>query len=73
MVGIEFVQPIAKMIAKALLEEGIVVGNSGDTVLRLLPPFIVTENDIHKFVNLFTSALQKFSFSDRSSDIANIN
>ena len=73
MVGIEFVQPIAKKIAKVLLNDGIVVGNSGDTVLRLLPPFVVTQNNIHKFVNLFTSALQKFSFSDRSSDIVNIN
>jgi predicted acetylornithine/succinylornithine family transaminase len=73
MIGIEFTQPIAKKIAKALLENGIVVGNSGDTVLRLLPPFIISKNDIHKFVNLFTSVLQKFSFSNRSSDIVNVN
>ncbi len=73
MVGIEFKEPIAKLVAKALLNKGVVVGNSGDTVLRLLPPFILGENDIHYFVKIFTSVLSKFSFSSGSSDIVNIN
>ncbi len=70
MIGIEFSEPIAKLLAKELLNNGIVVGNSGDTVLRLLPPFIITEEDIHKFVKIFTFVLQKFSFSQRLSDIS---
>ncbi len=73
MIGIEFKEPIAKLVAKALLNKGVVVGNSGDTVLRLLPPFILGENDIHYFVKIFTSVLSKFSFSSGSSDIVNIN
>lgn len=73
MIGIEFKKPIAKLVAKALLNQGVVVGNSGDTVLRLLPPFIITNHDIHYFVKIFTSLLKKFSFSDGSSDIVSIN
>lgn len=69
MIGIKFTEPIAKKIAKELLNNGVVVGNSGDMVLRLLPPFILSKNDIHKFVKIFTSVLQKFSFSNGSSDI----
>jgi len=73
MIGIEFSKPIAKLVAKALLNQGVVVGNSGDTVLRLLPPFIITKHDIHYFVKIFTSVLIKVSFSGGSSDIVNIN
>ncbi len=69
MIGIEFTEPIAKKAAKELLNNGVVVGNSGDMVLRLLPPFILSKDDIHKFVKIFTSVLQKFSFSNGSSDI----
>ena len=73
MIGIEFSEPIAKIVAKELLNQGTVVGNSGDTVLRLLPPFIITKHDIHYFVKIFTSVLIKVSFSNGSSDIVNIN
>ncbi len=73
MIGVEFSEPVAKLVAKALLNKGVVVGNSGDTVLRLLPPFIITKKDIQKFVKIFTSVLSKVSFSNRSSDIVNIN
>jgi predicted acetylornithine/succinylornithine family transaminase len=70
MIGVEFNEPIAKIMAKELLNIGIVVGNSGEMVLRLLPPFIIAENDIHYFVKIFTFVLQKFSFSQRLSDIS---
>lgn len=70
MIGIEFSKPIAKIIAKELLDEGIVVGNSGDTVLRLLPPFIISQDDIQNFVKIFIFVLERLSFSQRLSDIS---
>jgi len=73
MIGIEFNKPIAKALAKTLLNEGVVVGNSGESVLRLLPPYIISKHDIHYFVKIFTSLLIKVSFSSGSSDIVNIN
>lgn len=51
MIGIEFISGIqAKEIAKKLLDCGYVVGISGESVIRLLPPFIITENEIVNFV-----------------------
>ena len=70
MIGIEFNEPIAKLVAKEMLNNGIVVGNSGEMVLRLLPPFIISEHDIHYFVKIFTFVFQKLSFSQRLSDIS---
>ena len=51
LIGVEFVQGIScKEVAKKFLEEGVLVGTSGDSVLRILPPFIITEKEINKFV-----------------------
>ncbi|VAX28486.1 Acetylornithine aminotransferase [hydrothermal vent metagenome] len=73
MIGIELIEPLAKKIAKELLDEKIVVGNSGDSVIRLLPPFIISESEIKEFVKIFESVVSKFSFSQRTSDIVTIN
>lgn len=55
-IGVEFINGIScKEIAKKLLDEGFLVGTSGDSVLRILPPFIITEIEINKFI----SALKK--------------
>ena len=73
MIGIELINPLAKKIALELLNEKIVVGTSGDSVIRLLPPFIISKNEIKEFVKIFKSVVSKFSFSDRTSDIVTIN
>ncbi|RJP62715.1 MAG: aspartate aminotransferase family protein [Ignavibacteriales bacterium] len=58
MIGVEFVQGVsAKNICKQLLKKGIVTGTSGDTVLRLLPPFIITEKEIVQFASTFDGVL----------------
>lgn len=58
MIGIEFREPInAKVIASKLLEEGVVVGTSGDNVIRILPPFIITEDEVAKFICTLFSVL----------------
>jgi predicted acetylornithine/succinylornithine family transaminase len=58
MIGIEFNEVIsAKSIAYSLLEEGIVVGTSGDSILRILPPYIITEEEINIFIKKLTEVL----------------
>ncbi len=70
MIGIELTEPIAKLIAKELLlDKKIIVGNSGESVIRLLPPFIISESEIKGFIEKFETVLAKFSFSEQSSDI----
>lgn len=55
MIGVEFANPIAKDLAKALFEQGILVGTVGDSVFRLVPPLIITEAEI----SILTNALDK--------------
>jgi predicted acetylornithine/succinylornithine family transaminase len=58
MIGIEFVESInAKEIAIKFLEEKVVVGTSGDKVIRVLPPFIISNEEINKFIKVFSSIL----------------
>ena len=60
MIGIEFKEGVsAKEIAKELLDNGIVTGTSGDTVLRIFPPFIITGKEISHFIKEFNSILGK--------------
>jgi acetylornithine/N-succinyldiaminopimelate aminotransferase len=56
MIGVEFNEAVsAKKIAKLFLERGFITGTSGESVLRILPPFLITKQDI----SIFTEALEK--------------
>jgi predicted acetylornithine/succinylornithine family transaminase len=62
MIGVQFAEGIsAKKIAAKLLENGVLVGNSGDTVIRLLPPLIVSESQITKFLMTFKKVITDIS------------
>jgi acetylornithine/N-succinyldiaminopimelate aminotransferase len=55
MIGIEFNDKLnAKKVAAALLETGVIAGTAGENVLRLLPPYIITEEDIELFIKEFS-------------------
>ena len=60
MIGILFDKNVnAKEIALQFLNHGVIVGTAGDNVLRLLPPFIITENEIEIFNETFYSTLKE--------------
>ena len=60
MIGIEFKSSLsAKKVAKELLEAGVVVGTAGENVLRLLPPFIITQEEIDLFIKEFSYIINK--------------
>lgn len=62
MIGIEFAAGISsKQIASKLLEKGFLVGTSGDNVLRILPPFIITKTEIMKFLLAFRRVISDIS------------
>ena len=46
MIGIQLTSPKAAEIRSKLMEKGFLVGNVGDSILRLLPPLIVGQQDI---------------------------
>ena len=47
-----------KEIVKQLLQEGFIFNCTHETVLRLLPPFIITEKQIDKFIRALRPALE---------------
>ena len=58
MIGVEFYEHVnAKEIALQLLKEYVVVGTSGEKVIRILPPYVITETEIEKFLDVFKKVL----------------
>ena len=57
MVGLEFAIPIAKTVLRSLLDAGIVANAVGDTIMRFVPPMVVTESDCDRVVTELGNAL----------------
>ncbi|MBE5911903.1 aspartate aminotransferase family protein [Pseudobutyrivibrio sp.] len=49
MQGLILTIPVKEVVTKALLEEHLVVLSAGTDVLRLLPPLVITEQDVDEF------------------------
>lgn len=61
MIGIELTENIsAKNIAHKFLAKHIVVGTSGDSVIRLLPPFLIDNDSIMQFVDAFNNIIESY-------------
>ena len=56
MVGIEFVRPGAD-IWRALLDKGFVLNLTQGTVLRLLPPLVITQRELEGFARALDEIL----------------
>jgi acetylornithine aminotransferase len=59
LIGIEFETPIAKQVAAACQENGVLVNGNSETVIRIAPPLIVTDRDIAKFLKVFTESVHQ--------------
>ena len=59
LLGIEFDQPIAKKIASALLEAGVIVNPASEATIRIAPPLIVTSAQIENFIATFKKVLKE--------------
>lgn len=58
MIGVEFNDGVsAKSVSAELLNSGVVTCTAGENVLRLLPPYIITEKEIIKFLHTFAEIL----------------
>src|SRR5437867_2343104 len=56
MIGVEL-GPLAKSVVQKLLERGVIANAAHETVLRLLPPFVITREDIGQFLGAFEDVL----------------
>ena len=57
MVGVVLRRPAAGVV-DALLARGIVAGTAGERVLRLLPPYVISDEEIDRFLDTFASVLK---------------
>jgi acetylornithine/N-succinyldiaminopimelate aminotransferase len=58
LLGVELTQPAADVIAQAR-EQGLLVLQAGPQVLRLLPSFVTTEEEINRAMTILSEALAK--------------
>ena len=57
MVGLQLSTPDAKLVHKYLMESGIVANATSDSVLRFVPPLVVTKEDCDRVVTTIEQAL----------------
>ncbi|MCX7923123.1 MAG: acetylornithine transaminase [Clostridia bacterium] len=60
LVGVQFTSDISKKVKDLCFEKGYLVGMAGPSVLRLLPPLIVTVDDVNAFIDVLDGILAEF-------------
>jgi acetylornithine/N-succinyldiaminopimelate aminotransferase len=61
MLGVELTIDKAKDIKESCLTEGYLIGNVGSNVLRILPPLIVTQQDINGFISVLDKLMTSYT------------
>jgi acetylornithine aminotransferase len=59
LLGIELRTPIAKKVATAMLEAGVIVNAANDQTIRIAPPLIVTTPQSEKFISIFKKVMKE--------------
>jgi 4-aminobutyrate aminotransferase-like enzyme len=62
MIGVEL-GAIAKETLNLLLKKGIIANVAHDTVLRILPPFIISRNECDEFLTALNAVLQEIELT----------
>ena len=50
---------LAKAVARQLLQEGIIINRTHETVLRFLPPYVIQKKHVDQVINALDAALQR--------------
>lgn len=59
LLGIELDSPIAKQVAAAMLDAGVIVNAANEQTIRIAPPLIVTMPQIEKFIMTFKKVMKE--------------
>jgi acetylornithine/succinyldiaminopimelate/putrescine aminotransferase len=65
LIGVEFSRPVKPVIDRAL-QEGLVVINAGDNVLRVCPPLTIQPEDIDLGITLLARCLESLDTGEGS-------
>ena len=57
LLGIGLSQPVAGIVASRALDRGLIVNAANENRIRLAPPLIVGDEELHEFTRLFTEAI----------------
>lgn len=60
MIAVEFLTEKAVEIKNKCFEKGYLIGNVGNNVIRILPPLIISKEDIDKMVSMLDNILSEF-------------
>ena len=66
MIGVELSIP-GKQIVLDAIEEGLLLNCTHDTVLRMLPPYIITEKEIDRGIRILNKVFKKAAKQSRTS------
>ena len=58
MQGLEFSVPVADII-KNCMDSGLILINAGSSILRFVPPLIITKDDVDEMIGILTGCLDK--------------
>lgn len=58
MQGLEFVHPVKPYIQKAL-DKGLIFVSAGNNVIRMLPPFIIDENNVDEMIEILIAVIEE--------------
>lgn len=56
--GLEFSIPVAPIVKKALLEEGLVLISAGSQIIRFVPPLVIEKEHVDEMIDKLEKALQ---------------
>ncbi len=59
MVGVELTQPIARAVFQKALERRLILNAIGETILRIVPPLIITESDVDEAIEVLEAVMRE--------------
>jgi acetylornithine aminotransferase len=58
LLGIGLAEPVAGIVASRALDRGLIINAANENRIRLAPPLIIGDAELHEFTRLFTEALE---------------
>lgn len=57
LLGIGLAEPVAGIVASRALDRGLIINAANESRIRLAPPLIIGDDELHEFTRLFTEAI----------------
>ncbi|MEN6370471.1 MAG: acetylornithine transaminase [Armatimonadota bacterium] len=57
MIGVQLSKPIAKTLVSACMDKGLLLNAIGDSILRFIPPLVITKEDIDLAIGIIAESL----------------